>query len=95
MEKAQVKQVIENLLKEVDKKNNMVNRSLVNGWDAYNDLKGMIDGIKLTLGVFFPNEIFIEIGIINGIVNDLFVGTKEQKEVGENSLKLALFMLEK
>lgn len=94
MKKAQVKQVIIELAKEVEKKRKMVLRGLITDIDAYHDLKGMIDGIKLTLDIFFPHDVFIEISILNGIVNDLFMGTKEQQQLGKDSLTLALSMLE-
>ena len=51
MEKAQAKQVIIELTKELDKKLKMNRRGLLSDLTAYRELNGMLEGIKFTLKI--------------------------------------------
>lgn len=90
MEKAQAKQVIIELTKELDKKLKMNRRGLLSDLEAYRELNGMLEGIKFTLKILYPNNVFVELGILNGIIDDIFLGTKQQKRQAISYLELII-----
>ncbi|QVW54501.1 hypothetical protein p113_79 [Enterococcus phage 113] len=84
------KQIIVNFLKEIEKNIKMVNRGLKSENEAYSELVGMYNGIKLAMKTINPDTVNIDLHYTRTIIENYFVGTNEQKENALEALQLAL-----
>lgn len=94
MEKEQVQAIIIEMVKEVSITNKQTKRGIVADMDAYDRLTGMTQGVKLAIKVLEPNTVHMEIKTIRDIIDNLYLGTNEQKVQAENNLNLLVTMLE-
>lgn len=78
-------EIIVAFYKEIDLKVKMVNRGLLGQLSAYNELKGMLAGIKLTGKVIAPDNV-LPITTYN-FLEYLFLGDNEQRAYAKDYLE--------
>ena len=88
------KQIIVNFLKEIEKNIKMVNRGLKAENEAYNELVGMYGGIKLAMKTINPDTVNMDLHYTRKTIDNLFLGTNEQKENASKALENALLITE-
>jgi len=88
------KQIIVNFLKEIEKNIKMVNRGLKAENEAYSELVGMYDGIKLAMKTINPDNVNMDLHYTCKTLDNLFLGTNEQKENALKALENALLITE-
>ena len=93
MEKEQVQAIIIEMVKEVSMTNKQTKRGIVTDMDAHNRLTGMMQGVKLAIKALEPNMVLMDIKTIRDIIDNLYLGTNEQKAQAENNLNLLVTMI--
>lgn len=88
------KQIVVNFLKEVNKSVKMVKRGLKAENEAYSELVGMYDGIKLAMKTINPDTVNMDLHYTRKTLDNLFLGTNEQKENALQALENALLIAE-
>lgn len=88
------KQIIVDFLKEIEKNIKMVNRGLKSENEAYSELVGMYNGIKLAMKTINPDTVNMDLHYTRKTLDNLFLGTNKQKENALKSLENALLITE-
>ena len=88
------KQIIVNFLKEIEKNIKMVNRGLKSENATYSELVGMYNGIKLAMKTINPDNVNMDLHYTRKTLDNLFLGTNEQKENALKALENALLITE-